>query len=120
MTWTIPPTKFTDKVRKDSEGGATRIALKLLRSLIFSSPVDTGRFRGNWVVGLKKRNTSYTSGPVSGVPNLSAGQSELKKHKNGDSIFISNNLPYAKRLNDGWSQQAPANFVQRAIARVTK
>ena len=30
--------------------------------------------------------------------------------------FITNNLPYIKRLNEGWSKQAPAHFIEQVIA----
>ena len=119
--WTVRPTKFTDAVEEDIGEVAERVAIKMLRGLIFSSPVDTGRFRGAWVVGLKKRNTSAPDeGNVIGAPNLGIGISIIKRHKKLDPIFISNNLPYAKRLNDGYSGQAPANFVERAIKRAVK
>ena len=31
------------------------------------------------------------------------------------SVFVSNNVPYILKLNDGHSQQAPAGFIQTAI-----
>ncbi len=37
----------------------------------------------------------------------------------GGRLFLSNNVPYISRLNDGSSGQAPAGFVQAAIARAS-
>ena len=32
-------------------------------------------------------------------------------------MFVSNNVKYITRLNDGYSRQAPAGFVQSAIRK---
>jgi len=59
------------------------IALEAESQLKEASPVDTGRFRLNW-------------------------QKEIKPLE--ASVF--NNLPYAERLANGWSKQAPEGWVQ--------
>jgi len=56
----------------------------------------------------------------SGGSTFNKGKGRVDKSKPGKKIFITNNLPYAKRLNEGWSTQAPANFVQAAIRRALK
>jgi hypothetical protein len=35
-------------------------------------------------------------------------------------FFVRSNIPYMERLNDGWSQQAPAKFVEQVINRVVR
>ena len=32
-------------------------------------------------------------------------------------VFVTNNVPYGRELNDGHSRQEPAGFVQRSIVR---
>jgi hypothetical protein len=44
---------------------------------------------------------------VSNVPTTGAG---------GKIYYIVNNLPYAQRLDDGWSSQAPAGIIGLALA----
>lgn len=76
-----------------------------------------GRFRANWQLGLDapptgelydKKATSYPSGAatVAGnqdkIPILTAG---------GRMYYLVNNLPYARRLEEGWSSQAPQGMV---------
>lgn len=39
----------------------------------------------------------------------------VAKYKLADTIYISNALPYIRRLNDGWSTQAPAGFIDAAV-----
>ncbi len=119
MSWKNKPTNFTKTVEKDASDFTTRVGFKVLRQLTITSPKDSGRFIGNWLVGLitKKHSILDRTDPTR-TKALASGKSVMKRHKFGQSIFISNNLPYASKLNDGHSGQAPANFVQRAIKKV--
>ena len=118
MSWTNPPTRFTKTVSGDIEKQTKRFSLILLRNLVLRSPIDSGRFRNNWLVGLNQKDGRQLKS--TGNQAVQRGSQKIKSHKAGGSVWISNNLPYARRLNEGWSQQAPANFVEKAIARVTK
>lgn len=121
MTWNKPPSEFKKAVRGDINTQARRIGLKILRALTVVSPVDTGRFKANWVVGIKKRVFATTEETdKGGGPTFAKGEKRLARKRLGEKIHISNNLPYAGLLNDGHSGQAPANFVQAAITRALK
>ena len=74
------------------------------------TPVDTGRARSNWLTSLGKPRTGTVE--VGGAPNP---RSTIAQRKPGQVIFITNNLPYIQRLNEGSSSQAPANFVEMAV-----
>ena len=57
----------------------------------------------------------YASGQIS----IDQGTSELMAYPNTmPPIYIQNNLPYANRLENGWSNQAPAGMVALTIAEV--
>lgn len=121
MTWVNPPSNFTKTVSADQERAAKRLALKILRNLVLESPKDTGRFVNNWLVGLGGRKVSTLQGTdPARTKSFQRGSAAIKRYKRWVAIWISNNLPYAQRLNDGWSDQAPANFVQKAIERALK
>ncbi len=45
---------------------------------------------------------------------------EIAGHTAGKEIFISNNVPYIGRLNNGHSAQAPSGFVEMAVRRAAK
>ncbi len=90
-------------------------AITTFNSIIKQSPVDTGRFRGNWqatintpasgtigVVGVKTSDVDHPEQKLSG--------SELK-----DSLYLTNNLPYAEPLENGHSQQRPAGWVRTTV-----
>lgn len=38
--------------------------------------------------------------------------------KAGDTLYLANSTPYIKRLNEGWSKQAPARFVEMTVEGV--
>lgn len=93
--------------------------MAILSTVTSETPVDTGRARSNWIVGLgaARRDTVESYGPEDATAvATSAGSAVIAGYVNrGQAIYISNNLPYIERLNDGWSAQAPAQFVQSAI-----
>mgnify|MGYP006429495409 CR=1 FL=1 len=104
------------------EEGASRslrlVALEADRSIVLATPVDTGRARANWIVGVNKRvEKSTEDADKSGRLTIAAGEAEIGKAEADDTIHITNNLPYIVPLNNGSSIQASAGFVQRGIGR---
>jgi hypothetical protein len=94
-----------------------RLSSDILSRLVLASPVDTGRFRGNWQMDVGRFiDDELAIEDKSGAITISR---ELAKLRGSSSPFtivtIQNNLPYAGRLNDGHSRQAPAGFVETAI-----
>ncbi|GAA0766961.1 HK97 gp10 family phage protein [Brevundimonas olei] len=70
---------------------AEEIGFDLLADLIVKTPVDTGRARNGWEIVAE-----------------------------GEHTVVQNMVPYIGVLNDGHSKQAPANFVESAVASVTR
>lgn len=93
-----------------------RAALAVDAAVVLATPVDTGRARANWQVELGAP-ASGTVDPEdqSGQAAIDKGKAQIEQYKGGSSINITNNLPYIERLNDGWSAQAPAGFVEKAV-----
>lgn len=102
-----------------------KVGLAIHQAVVLATPVDTGRARANWVVqlGSPYRQTiapfvpgeKGSTGGANAQAAINQGQAALADVKSGDQIFISNNLPYITRLNQGWSAQAPAAFVEQAV-----
>ena len=105
---------------KDKETLVIRkIAIECFRRIILGTPVDSGRARGNWQAstGSPANGETNTLDPT-GAMTISAMVSEVAGWTPKDDLpaFITNNLPYIQRLNEGWSKQAPAHFVEQVIA----
>lgn len=109
----------------------TKITLDITANLIEQTPIDTGWARANWVPSIGQDRIVSLQNIVNPSPTDVAGakasQSEgiasvATGFKLADkAVFISNNVPYIVRLNEGSSKQAPAGFVTSAIQKaVTK
>lgn len=111
---------FADDLAKYCQAAGNKIdlvvrksALELQASMIAKSPVDTGRFKSNWQCGLGGINPDTTA--TAGSDALGRTEVVLQAYKPGQSIWLTNNLPYAKRLENGWSQQAPSGMVRLTV-----
>lgn len=101
------------------------VALAVDRELVLSTPVDTGRARSNWIVSTGTPSAAEIAAYAPGESGSTAAsnsaaamgqaQAAIAGVEPGQDIAISNNLPYIGRLNDGYSAQAPAGFVEQAI-----
>ena len=110
MAWRgTRPTAFADTIAEDVGKRARAAALQALTGVIERSPVDTGAFRGNNRVSVGRADT--TADPQTtdrqGGATIAAGASVIASTRGAPFtvIYIQNNLPYAQRLEDGWSQQ---------------
>lgn len=87
-------------------------------SIVLKSPVDTGRFRANWMSaygGIDSSTTDTVS--TSGAESIGRLDAKLNGLAVGQVFYFTNSLPYAQRLEyDAWSQQAPAGMVRLSVA----
>lgn len=98
------------------------IALDGLRRLVLKTPVDTGRARMNWNVGVGTIDATTTEQiDPSGQAAINDGAARLSGYDTAQGfpiINLSNNLPYIGRLDDGYSQQAPAGMVALTLVEL--
>lgn len=118
MSFALDVSKFVEKAKKNPEKVMRQVSIKLFSAIIKASPVDTGRFRMNWMAS--------GGTPASGVTdatdksgNIATGNatSFVLKATDWREFTLTNNLPYAQRLEYGWSQQAPQGFVRVNVSR---
>ena len=118
MTFAADLARFVEKTKADADKTVRAVCLEMGNSIIQMSPVDTGRFRGNWMhsTGRPHRGTIELEDPTGQVAsaNLAAA---LRPVKAGSIEFISNNLPYARKLEHGSSKQAPQGMVRVTATR---
>ena len=80
-----------------------------------------GRFRGNWQVSFDRPAVGAIDRvDKAGTATLAAGREVLAHYDSGEygSIWFTNNVPYAQRLEYGWSKQAPAGIVRVVAAEI--
>jgi len=102
------------------------VALAADQAVVLATPVDTGNARSNWQVGLNapvvSERTPYAPGNRLGLGEQANAQAAMEQARQvvagrgfGQSVWISNNVNYIGKLNEGFSRQAPANFVEMGI-----
>ena len=90
------------------------VAFEVAASLIKKSPVDTGRFRSSWRIAVGAADRTVTTLPT--VDALSFGANSIRDMVPGETIYVTNSLPYSRRLEYGHSKQAPHGMVRITLA----
>jgi hypothetical protein len=90
-----------------------KITLELDQAVVLATPVDTGRARGNWYPSINAPSTAVDFGASdkSGSQAISAAQGVIASMRLGDTVWLTNNLPYILPLENGHSKQAPQGMV---------
>lgn len=119
-TLSLDLSRFVDKTVAELDRVKRAVALELFTSIVYDTPVDTGRLRGNWQISI--------GSPLVGVVDkldpsgeqvtreiaAVVGESKLK-----DVLILRNNLPYAYRIEyEGWSRKAPDGMMRRNFLRI--
>ena len=93
-----------------------KIALDLLRKVTMKSPVDTGRFRANWMVGIGGADETTTDSTVNDA--MMRGSIILSAYRDLKQIHPSNNLSYAAALEHGHSMQASLGVAEIPVEEI--
>lgn len=79
------------RLNESSKVAVKATSLQTMRRVKETTPIDTGRARASW------------------------GSDIWIESDGGKTIEQGSNVPYFQRLNEGWSKQAPAGFVEIAV-----
>lgn len=105
--------RIADKRKVTLETAVRRTVLGMGAQMVRMSPVDTGRFRSNWFYGDGLAPSGFDQSGSASLQRITAGVASWSP---GETMRVTNSLPYARRLENGWSQQAPAGMVRTTIA----
>lgn len=111
-----------DVIDRSPVGDPTLWASKSAATAAYGRGYEGGNFKANWQGGLHSINYTVTedidpTGEISlasinaAIPNETSFYTDL-----GYMFYITNSLPYAMRLEDGHSTQAPFGMVSLTIA----
>ena len=109
---------FAEQTKEAIDDVFRDVVIEIGTSVIRLSPVDTGRFKGNWqfTVGAPS-NQSIDTFDKAGHGTIATLVAEVSKLEAGQVAYIVNNLVYGVPLEYGHSDQAPAGMVQITLAR---
>jgi len=122
--FSVDISRFVEKANGNIERAARQAVVLAAQGLIMRTPVDTGRARANWVFGAGAINyevvetrTDRSGGATQGA--IAAAVMTVRI-ASVPYLYVSNSLPYVQRLEDGWSQQAPAGMVKATLAELPR
>ncbi|MGL5904192.1 MAG: hypothetical protein ACRCZO_16035 [Cetobacterium sp.] len=116
--FTLDIKAFCEKAKKNPETVMRAVSLKLFSAIIKASPVDTGRFRMNWQTSGAVPRTGLVAGTdATGNKAVNSASTFIMNTPVWQDFTLTNNLPYAQRLEYGWSKQAPVGMVRVNVAR---
>lgn len=115
--------KFADRIRKWGNKTEQRLdatfrsaSLEALTRLVLSTPVKDGMARGNWQVSFDMPSQGLIDREdISGNLTIADGTGIINRAGSDVTLYITNSLPYIRRLEFGHSQQG-ANMVASVVA----
>lgn len=118
-SFTLDLRKAEDAIVGDVVDFIRQSVFEIYKGVTLKSPVDTGRFKGNWNISVGtpvfNDDPNATSTPYKeDAQNVTDGSltNYLLQIDGTKPVYITNGLPYAARLETGtWSKQAPQGMV---------
>lgn len=125
-TFTLDLKQFSEKAARRADDIVGAVVVKIAQRLDLRSPVGDasywkskppkgyvgGRFRGNWQMKIGAAPVGETGRiDKTGAATLGAIIAEVPEQAAGRVYYIANNVPYAQRIEEGWSRQAPQGLV---------
>lgn len=129
-TFALQLGEFAAKTKEKADLVVGRVVMGVATDLDMRSPVGDasywkhkppkgyvgGRFRGNWQLGISSAPAGETGRiDPTGQDTLGAIVAEIPTKAAGLTFFLVNNVPYARRIEEGWSRQAPQGLVGLAV-----
>ncbi|WP_256806841.1 HK97 gp10 family phage protein [Pseudomonas kurunegalensis] len=109
--------QFRDQTIEDMTEVFQRVMIEIGTTIIRLSPVDTGRFKGNWQLTVDAPATaSLDNYDREGHDTIAKLVADVQHLSYGQTAYLVNNLIYAIPLEYGHSGKAPAGMVRITLA----
>ncbi len=105
--------KFAKSMDIELETVVRKLAFEVYKGVTQKTPVDTGRAKANWMLGYGSINSTITN-------NTTFTLVQPPKGSGKRPIYITNNLPYISKLENGSSKQAPNGMVNLTMLTVQR
>lgn len=114
--------RLAAKLRRGVANATRALALQVNRELRLKPPLGTpvmdGNARANWIPSAGHPYEGEAQDAAGGNAAAAQGEAQVAAWELGQGdLFVTNRTPYIRRLNDGYSRQSPALFVETAIER---
>lgn len=121
---TAETTKVIGQLGDFIEGFIKKLSIVTTDTLSERTPKETTWAASNWIPGIG----SFSDAPIGTKTTVGIAVDAqkdgkalvVKSYKLPQLVYITNNVDYITKLNDGTSAQAPSGFVQNSIAKAIK
>lgn len=118
MSFSLDLSKFSHLTEKKMETVVKKVFIELSTAIIKDTPVLSGRLRNSWFVGIDGYADGVSSSEDKGNGVISKMIMDANKFKLGKTITLTNNMPYAQRIEfDSWSRKSPTGMVRLNVGR---
>lgn len=124
QTFSSMVNKFAQRVPQLANQVIRKSSLELFTDVVMDTPVDTGRARGNWQIsfgspasGVISEQGDKEGDSASSSPTVQKITDALNSDRTTLTIFLTNNLPYIKKLEYGWSKKAARGMVRKNLMK---
>ena len=117
MSFSNQISKFARKTERAAEAIFRGTSLDLSMEIIKRTPVDQGFLKGGWIPSVNSPSTVIQrKADKQGTATINSVKAKINTAQLGDSIYLINNLPYAKAIEEGHSyHQAPQGMVRITV-----
>lgn len=132
-TFSIDISKFAEKAKDEADKKIREACFEVTRRVILKTPVDKGRARANWQASVSTPMEGVKETNDNGGGATIAAASGAVSDAPGKVFWLTNNLPYAAKLElglypnpaktgtktkGGFSTQAPAGMARISVEEV--
>ena len=115
MGWLKQP-HFHERIEEMATAHARKLTMKVLRGVVIRTPVDTGRLRANWQVGLNSEPNTELEEKTGAMMRGGAVIKNISFHTK--TIYVVNNLPYAEYIENGHGGRNPGVMVWATLLQL--
>lgn len=121
MSFALDLSRLVEKAKGQTEVVVKRVMLETFSKVVMKSPVLSGRFRNNWVIGNASANLATTTEvDKAGAGTIGRIAKDISAvDLTGQSIWLTNSLPYSLKLERGHSKQSPQGMVRLSLIEIT-
>lgn len=113
--------EWIEETEKKIDDVLQTVVLQLGKTLVTLSPVDTGRFKGNWQLSIDSTTSaSLLREDPDGYATLAEMASKVNSFTAGQIAYLQNHVLYGHDLEYGSSKQAPDGVVRITAMRFNR
>ncbi len=118
MAWNRPVKSIMEELRVSVDNLNKKAARRVLKEVYDLSPIKTGRYKSNHIVSVGSPSTYYDARRRDYERWYQESLNIINTSPRGSKLFVQQNLPYNRKIEDGSSNQAAQGVYRIAVMKV--